>query len=188
MNMIQEKIKIIGISGSLRKASYHNALLREVSRRLPANAELEIVEIGNLPLFNQDLEMDLPEVVKEFKAKIKKADSVLFVSPEYNYSIPGVLKNAIDWASRPYGDNSLDGKAAAIMSGSISNNAGARMQYHLRQVMVFLDMHPLNRPEFMVPMINEKFDAVGNLIDEPTKEKISQLLVALASWTIKIKK
>jgi chromate reductase len=161
--------------------------LREAIKHVPKNAELEILEIGNLPLFNQDLEYDLPAVVKELKDKIKAADAVLFVGPEYNYSVSGVLKNAIDWASRPYTDNSFAGKPAAIMGASIGSIATARMQYHLRQIMVFLDMHPLSQPEMMVGNAPDKFDAEGNLIDEKTHEKIAEILEALVKWTIKIK-
>jgi chromate reductase, NAD(P)H dehydrogenase (quinone) len=177
------KIRIVGMSGSLRSGSFNTGLLRAAVESAPADIELEVLEIGNLPLFNQDMEMNPPEVVKIFKSKIQAADAVLFSSPEYNYSMSGVLKNAIDWASRPYGDNSFEGKPAAIMGGSIGNIATARMQYHLRQTMVFLDMHPLNRPEVMVPMVQDKFDADGRLMDAHTREKIVELLEALAAWT-----
>ncbi len=104
------------------------------------------------------------------------------MTPEYNYSIPGVLKNAIDWASRPYPDNSWGGKAVAIMGASIAMNGTARSQYHLRQSFVYLDMHPLNKPEVMINNAESKFDAEGNLKDEETKKRIGELLEALVSW------
>lgn len=108
---------------------------------------IEIIDIEGVPLFNQDLEEKMSEKVKEFKAKIKAADAILIVTPEYNYSVPGVLKNAIDWASRPYGDNSFGGKPVAVMSASQGMLGGARAQYHLRQTFVSLNIHPVNRPE-----------------------------------------
>src|SRR4029077_6804387 len=128
--------------------------------------------IDGFPGFNQDLDQEPPEKVIEFKQKIREADAILFSSPEYNYSIPGVLKNAIDWASRPYGDSAWEGKPAAIMGASPGAVGTARMQYHLRQVMVFLNMYPLNKPEAMIGNCMEKFDSEGNLTDEKTKEHI----------------
>jgi chromate reductase len=121
--------------------------------------------------------------VKEFKSKIRDSDGILIATPEYNYSVPGVLKNAIDWASRPYGDNAFDGKPVAIMSASIGKFGGARAQYHLRQMFVFLNMHPVNGPEVMVTLAQDKFDADGKLVDEDTKKYVSQLLQNLAKWT-----
>jgi len=180
-----KKIKILGISGSLRHESYNLALLKAAVKLLPAEAELEIITLENLPLFNQDLEATNIPAITEFKNKIKSADAILFSSPEYNYSLPGVLKNAIDIASRPYGDSAWAGKPAAIMGASIGNIATARMQYHLRQTMVFLDMYPLNKPEVMVGMAQDKINASGEVTDEKTKEKIAELLVALVEWTKK---
>ena len=125
----------------------------------------------------------MPVKVMEFKSKIRDADGILIATPEYNYSVPGVLKNAIDWASRPYGDNAFDGKPVAIMSASIGMLGGARAQYHLRQMFVFLNMHPVNRPEVMVTFAQDKFDADGKLVDENTKKYVSKLLQNLAKWT-----
>lgn len=182
-----EKIRILGISGSLRAASHNTAALRAAVELCPDEAEVEICPIDGFPGFNQDLDNPPPKNVLEFKAKIRTADAILFASPEYNYSIPGVLKNAIDWASRPYTDNAWDGKPAAIMGASIGGIATARMQYHLRQVMVFLDMHPLNRPEVMIGHAADKFDADGRLTDEKTREHIRKMLVALIDWTRRLK-
>lgn len=130
----------------------------------------------------------MPAVVKEFKNKVKAADAILFSTAEYNYSIPGSLKNALDWAARPYGDNSFEEKPAAIMSESIGNISGSRAVYHLKQIMTYLNVHVLNKPELMVPNAGEKFDEQGNLIDEHTKEKIEELLQALVAWTARLNK
>jgi chromate reductase, NAD(P)H dehydrogenase (quinone) len=117
---------------------------------LPNVAILEIFDLVNIPPFNQDIEMDMPSKVKEFKSKIREADAILIATPEYNYSVPGVLKNAIDWASRPYGDNSFYGKPVAIMSASPGMLGGVRAQYHLRQSFVYLNMYPGNGPDVVV--------------------------------------
>jgi chromate reductase len=121
--------------------------------------------------------------VLELKKRIRSANSVLIVTPEYNYSIPGVLKNAIDWASRPYGDSAWSGKPAAIMGASVGTIGTARAQYHLRQIMVFLNMFPINQPEVMIGNAATRFDKAGNLTDETTKDFIRQLLTSLVAWT-----
>jgi len=183
---MDKPINILGFAGSLRKGSYNKALLRAAAELVPENATLEIFDLEGIPPFNQDLEAAMPERVKEFKSKIKSADAILIVTPEHNYSIPGVLKNAIDWASRPSGDNSFEGKPVAVMSASTGMLGGARAQYHLRQVFVFLDMHPINKPEVLVTFANQKFDQNGTLTDEKTKELTKTLLDKLAAWTRKL--
>jgi chromate reductase len=180
------KIKILGISGSLRRESYNTALLRAAAKLLPAEAELEILTLEKLPFYNQDLEYTNIPAIIEFKEKIKNADAILFSSPEYNYTIPGVLKNAIDIASRPWGENSFAGKPAAIMGASMGASGAAKAQYHLRQSMVWLDMYPLNKPEFMLGTAQDKINEKGEITDEKTNEKIAELLVALVDWTRKI--
>ena len=182
------KISILGFAGSLRKGSYNKSLLKVAMEMVPADAELETFDLEGIPPFNQDLENQPPEKVTEFKAKIRAADAILIATPEYNYSIPGVLKNAIDNASRPYGDNAFDGKPAAIMGASIGMLGTARAQYHLRQSLVFLNMYPLNQPEVMVPFAQEKIDQNGGVTDPKTREKIKELLEALVIWTRKLKK
>ncbi|MEM2790109.1 MAG: NAD(P)H-dependent oxidoreductase [Candidatus Bathyarchaeia archaeon] len=177
---LDNRLLILGFAGSLRKSSYNKMLLRTALELLPKNAKLEILDLEGIPLFNQDLEYDMPEAVKRFKNKIKGADALLIATPEYNSSIPGVLKNALDWASRPYGDNSLDGKPVAIMSASIGMLGGARAQTHLRQILTSLNAYVVNRPEVIVNFANEKFDADGNLRDERAKAYIRQLLENLA--------
>jgi chromate reductase, NAD(P)H dehydrogenase (quinone) len=184
---MEQKISIIGFAGSLRKASYNRALLRAAVEFVPADASLEILELDGIPPFNQDFESSPPESVREFKKKIRAADAVLIVTPEYNYSVPGVLKNAIDWASRPYGDNSLENKPVAMMSASIGMLGGARAQYHLRQSFVFLNMHPVNRPEVFVTFAPQKFDDTGRLLDKDAKALIKTLLSNLVAWAKKLK-
>src|SRR3990170_2376051 len=184
---MQQTVKILGFVGSLRKGSYNKALMRAAVELTPEDAKIEVFDLEGIPPFNQDLERQAPKLVKDFKAKIRKEDALLIASPEYNYSVPGVLKNAIDWASRPYGDNAFEGKPVAIMSASIGRLGGARAQYHLRQSFVFLNMHPLNRPEVMMPFAQEHVDENGNLTDETTRQLIRQLLDALVKWTRKLK-
>ena len=178
-----DKVRILGIAGSLRAASYNRAALKEALKVAPPDAAMDTFDIQDIPPFSEDLEQQPPPAVRELKAKVRQADAILFVTPEYNYSMPGVLKNAIDWASRPYGDNAWDGKPVAIMGASIGAQGTSRAQYHLRQTCVFLDMHPLNRPEVMIPAAAEKFDAQGNLTDAKTKAKIKELIEALVAWT-----
>jgi chromate reductase len=183
---MDKTITILGFAGSLRKGSYNKALLRAALELVPGNARLEIFDLEGIPPFNQDFESQPPERVKEFKQKIRAADAILIATPEYNYSIPGVLKNAIDWASRPYGDNSFEGKPVGIMSAAGGMLGGSRAQYHLRQTFIFLDMHPLNRPEVIVPAVHEKVDQNGRVTDDKTRQKIKELLEALVVWTRKL--
>jgi len=179
---------ILGIVGSLRRASYNRGLMRAAEELLPEGAALTVADISGLPLFSEDLEADAPAAALALKRQVREADAILIATPEYNYSIPGALKNAIDWASRPYGDNSFDGKPAAIMGASVGMLGTARAQYHLRQVFVFLNMHPLNQPEIMVPFAQQNFDAEGNLTNEKTREMISQMLQSLVEWSKRLSK
>jgi chromate reductase, NAD(P)H dehydrogenase (quinone) len=184
---METKIKILGFAGSLRVGSYNKALLRAATALLPDDVTLEIFDVNDIPPFNQDLEMNMPPTVKEFKSKIREADAIVIATPEYNYSVPGVLKNAIDFASRPYGDNPFNDKPVAIMSASIGMLGGARAQYHLRQMFVFLNMHPVNGPEVIVTSAQNKFDSNGNLIDENTRVFLKQLLQNLVNWTRRLR-
>ena len=178
-------MRIVGVGGTLRKGSYSKALLLEAQKLAPEGVVIEITEIGDFPLYNPDIPM--PDSVQKFKNTIKEADAILFSTAEYNYSIPGALKNAIDWGSRPYGDNSWENKPVAIMSESIGMLGGVKAQYHVRQTMLFTNMHPLNKPEVIVGMVKEKFDEQGNLTDEHTKEKIKELIQALVVWAERLK-
>lgn len=180
-------VSIFGFAGSLRKGSYNKLLLKACFDLLPENARLETFDLEGIPLFNQDLEHEPPEKVKEFKAKIKTADAILIATPEYNYSIPGVLKNAIDWASRPYADNSFKDKPVALMSASTGMIGGERAQLHLRQCFVFLNMHAVNMPEVIVTFAPRRFDDKGRLIDEEAKGCIRMLFENLVALTLKLK-
>lgn len=174
---------ILGIAGSLRKESFNRLLLQAAGELVPEGARLETFELDGLPLFNQDEEDKPHPRVTELKERVRAADAILFVTPEYNYSIPGVLKNAIDCASRPYGDSAWNGKPVAIMGASIGTLGTARAQYHLRQTFVFLNMHAVNQPEVMVSNASKRFDPEGKLTDETTKKLIQQLLAELVNWT-----
>ena len=176
-------LKILGIAGSLRRASYNRAALQAARELLPEGAELDIFDLDGIPVFNQDDENQPPARVTELKNRVRAADAILFATPEYNYSIPGVLKNAIDWASRPYGDSAWTGKPVAVMGASVGTLGTARAQYHLRQVFVFLNMPALNQPEVMIANATEHFDANGKLLDEKARSLIRQLLEGLVAWT-----
>jgi chromate reductase len=180
---MSKPVRILGIAGSLRSESYNRAALRAAAGLVPEGATVETFELDGIPGFNQDEEQNPPAEVTELKRRIREADAILIVTPEYNYSIPGVLKNAIDWASRPYGDSAWNGKPAAIMGASVGTIGTARAQYHLRQMMVFLNMFPVNQPEVMIGNAQERFDAEGNLTDDATKDFIRQLLQNLVEWT-----
>jgi chromate reductase len=160
--------------------------LRAAIELAPEGALIETFELDGIPAFNQDDEQNPPAKVVELKQRVREADAILFVTPEYNYSVPGVLKNAIDWASRPYGDSAWNGKPAAIMGASVGAIGTARAQYHLRQMMVFLNMFPVNQPEVMIGNASQHFDAQGNLTNDATKEFIRQLLQNLVDWTRRI--
>ena len=184
---MDKKISIFGFAGSLRKGSYNKAILRAAVELVPKDAQVETFDLEGIPSFNQDLENDPPEKVKEFKKKIKAADAILIASPEANYTIPGVLTNAMNWASRPYGDNAFDGKPVTVMGASVGMLGAARAQYHLRQSFVWLNMYPMNLPEVMVPFAQDKVDANGRVTDVKTRERIKELLESLVTWTRKLK-
>jgi chromate reductase len=182
-------IKILGIAGSLRKGSYNKALLKAAVELQPDSMEIEIFDIAGIPLYNGDVEAEgTPTAVIEFKNKIAEADTLLIATPEYNYSIPGVLKNAIDWASRPPKSSPLNGKPAGIMGATGGLMGTVRAQMHLRQTAVLTNMLIMNRPEVLVTKAHEKFDKDGKLIDENTAQHIKKFLSALAEWTEQLKK
>jgi chromate reductase len=184
---MNDKVKILGIAGSLRRESYNRSALRAAIDLVPEGATIETFELNEIPVFNQDDEYDPHPSVVEFKRRIREADAILIVTPEYNYSIPGGLKNAMDWASRPYGDNSWDGKAVAVMGASLGFIGTARAQYHLRQTFVNLNIITVNQPEVMIASAHERFDEQGNLKDEKTKELIRELLQNLINLSRTIK-
>jgi len=179
-------ISVLAICGSLRAGSYNRMALRIAIELKPPGMTIETAEIGTIPLYNEDVRAQgFPPPVETLRRQIKSADALLFVTPEYNYSMSGVLKNAIDWASRPP-DQPFAGKPAAIMGAAAGMAGSARAQTDLRRAMVFLDMHPINKPEVLIGQAQTKFDAEGRLTDEATRGFIRDMLVALAAWTRQI--
>jgi len=176
-------LTILGVPGSLRKNAYSTGLLHAAVELAPPGARIEIADVRGFPVFNQDEEAPIPEPVRRFKERVRAADAVLFSLNEHNYGLSAAEKNALDWASRPYPDNSWNAKPAGIMSASIGMIGGARAQYELRQAMVYLNMFPINRPEDIVPMAAQKFDATGRLVDETARKFIREHLVELARHT-----
>lgn len=180
-------VRVLGFSGSLRKGSYNTGLLRAAAELVPDGMTLEIFDLAPIPLYNGDVEAaGAPEAVRQFKAAIAAADALLIATPEYNYSIPGVLKNAIDWASRPPQNSPFSGKPLAIM-GAGGMMGTSRAQFHLRQVAVFVNLLPLNKPEVTIQRASEKFDKEGNLTDVASRQQIRALLEALAAWTRRLR-
>lgn len=174
-----ETIRILGFGGSLRKGSYNWALLENAKEMMPEGSSLQLFDLGEIPVYNQDMDNNLPEPVKKFKQAVREADGILISTPEYNFSIPGFLKNALDFASRPPNDNPFPGKPVAIMSASGSMLGGARVQYHLRQVLGYLDMRQINRPEVFVASAHTKFDSNMKLTDENAITFMKQLIQKL---------
>jgi chromate reductase, NAD(P)H dehydrogenase (quinone) len=170
---------IVAICGSLRRQSYNLKLLMNFRSLLPARVACEVITLHDIPLYSEDEEaIGFPQSVQSLVDKISRADLVLFGCPEYNYSVPGVLKNAIDWISR-HPKKPLAKKPAAVVGASIGRLGGARAQYHLRQIAVFVDLRFINRPEIMVAEAHKKFDGEGKLIDQPTIDHLKKLVDAL---------
>jgi chromate reductase len=176
-------LNILGICGSLRKQSYNLGALKVAQQVCPPSARIEICTLEGLPLFNQDEEKSPNARVTEFKGRIRAADAILIATPEYNYGLPGALKNALDVASRPYGDSAWNGKPVAILSAAMSMAGGIRAQYQLRQAFVFLNMDAVVQPEVAIASAHERFDQQGNLKDETSRKLIGQLLQNLLSKT-----
>ena len=179
-------VHVLGISGSLRQNSYNTALLRAATELLPADMELTTFDLRPIPLYDGDL--DTPEplpVIHNLRETIRSADALLIATPEYNFSIPGVLKNALDWASRPIATNYLDGKPLAIL-GAGGRMGTIRAQHHLRQIAAGVNMLPVNRPEVAV-IIPGSFDDQGNLINPDSRQLIRTLLQNLHDWTVRLK-
>ena len=181
--MKDDKLSVLAVCGSLRRGSFNRLALRAAEALAPTDMSFDTFDLAGLPMFNQDEEKDPPEIVSDLKRRIRAADAVLIATPEYNYSIPGVLKNAIDCASRPYGDNAWNGKPVAIFGASVGVIGTARAQYHLRQCFVFLNMSAVNQPEVMIGNAPQRFDASGNLTDETTQKLLRALLESLATLT-----
>jgi chromate reductase len=178
--MTASNFDVLGISGSLRRGSYNTAMLRAAAARAPAGVSLSVRDLGGIPLYDEDLRSaETPVAVTDLAEAIRAADAVLIATPEYNYSIPGVLKNGLDWISRLQ-DQPFDRKPVALLGASMGRLGTARAQYHLRQVFVFLNAHLLNKPEVMIPAAHELVDDAGALVDEATGKRLTGLLEALA--------
>ena len=177
-------VRVLGFAGSLRKGSYNRGLLRAAQELCPEGMEITIFDLKPIPLYDADVEAaGDPESVRAFKKAIADADALLIATPEYNYGVPGVLKNAIDWASRPPRASVLNRKPAALLGASGGATGTARAQLQLRQAFVFTQTYPLAQPEVLVAKAQDKFDAEGRLTDEPTRAFVRKLLEALAEWT-----
>ena len=176
------RLEVLALSGSLRKASFNTALAQAARELAPGNMDIRLRTLEDIPVYNDDVRAEgYPAPVQALREEIAGADAVLIATPEYNYSIPGVLKNAIDWASRPP-DQPFEGKPVAIMGASPGRIGTARAQYHLRQCFVFLDSRVMNRPEVMVGGAHQHFDDDGRLTDESTREHVTKMLAAFDAW------
>jgi len=181
MTANSNRLHVLGISGSLRQGSYNSALLRTVTELMPPGMTLEIFDLAPLPIFNADHEKPFPEAVLEFRTRLAQADALLIATPEYNSSISGALKNAIDWASRSP-QPPLNGKPVAMIGASTGNFGTLRAQLHLRQILTHVGALPLGKPEVLVARAEQVFDAEGKLVDEAARGFLRDLLTALAGW------
>ncbi len=183
--MADKTLQVLGISGSLRKASYNTAALRACAELMPDGMNLTIATIGDLPMYNQDIfDAGIPAAVRRFEAELRAADGVLIATPEYNFSVPPVLKNAIDWVSKlpkqPWQD-----KPAALFSASQGPMGGARVQYDLRKILGQLWCHILPKPEVFIGAAQTKIDAHGKITDEATRKFLVDLLAGLKTWILR---
>jgi chromate reductase, NAD(P)H dehydrogenase (quinone) len=177
-------LTFLGIAGSLRRASYNRGLIRAAIELVPAGTSVVAYDLAQIPMFDADVEAEGdPPAVTDFKRTIAAADALLIATPEYNHCVPGVLKNAVDWASRPARASVLTGKPVAIMGASTGRGATARAQAHLRDGLAYTNGFVLPLPEVLVGVAGEKFDDDGNLTDGDTREEVRDLLVSLAAWT-----
>jgi chromate reductase, NAD(P)H dehydrogenase (quinone) len=184
----QATIRVLGIAGSLRAGSFNRALLRAAQELVPEGMEIQTFDIAPIPLYNADVEAKGdPEPVAALKTAIREADALLFVTPEYNFGLPGVLKNAIDWASRPPAQTPLRGKPAAMMGATTGQGGTIRAQMQLRQAFVFTQTIALLQPEVLVTKAHEKFDKDGRLTDELTRGFVKKQLEALRDWTLRLR-
>jgi len=170
------------IVGSLRKDSINRKLAQALQKMAPASLALDIVEIGNLPLYNQDDDASPPQAARDFKTRIQNADAVLFVTPEYNRSVPGALKNAIDTASRPYGQSAWDGKPGAVISVSPGAIGGFGANHHLRQSLVFLNVPVMQQPEAYIGNAGNLIDDSGNIASDSTRDFMQKFLQSFERW------
>src|SRR5262245_1851514 len=182
-------IHVLGIAGSLRAGSFNRQLLAAAVELAPAGMQISHFErLGDIPPFNQDVEAKGdPEPVTVFKRAIAEVDALLIATPEYNYGVPGVLKNALDWASRPPGKSVLQRKPVALMGASPGPHGTARAQLQLRQMFVFTETHVLPKPEIYVAKAHERIDASGRVTDEVSRRMIGELLQALVAWVTRLR-
>lgn len=174
--------RIAVVVGSLRKDSFNRQLARAVLSLAPDDFSFDFVEIGELPLYSQDYDADFPEVARRFKQQIEQADGLLFVTPEYNRSIPGVLKNAIDWGSRPWGKNSWSGKPGAVLGTSPGAIGTALSQQHLRNVLAYLDVALLGQPEMFIKHDATRIDENGAILNDDTRKFLQLFVDRYATW------
>jgi len=183
-----EHIRLAGFAGSLRRGSFNRALLRAAIEMMPENVTVETIEIADIPLYNADLDTDDPPVaVRQFKARIAAADGLLIAAPEYNYSIPGALKNAIDWASRPPATTVLKHKPIGIMGAAGGRFGTVRSQLALRQVFLFTESYVMLKPELHVSNAARYFDEDGTLNDDATRAHVQAFVDALTAWVDRLR-
>jgi chromate reductase len=181
------EMKFLGFAGSLRRASYNRGLIRAAADLAPTGITIEVFDLGDLPLYNQDVEdAGEPAAVVAFKEAIAQADALLVATPEYNHGVPGVLKNAIDWASRPRVSSPLRDKAVAVMGASPGRGSTARAQAQLREAFVFTGACVMPLPELLIGSAGQHFDGNGNLTDAATRASLVELIRALGAWTVRI--
>lgn len=171
-----KKFKILAFSGSLRKYSTNSGLIRAVVEIAKDEMDINFINISAFPLYNQDMEATFPPELANLKKQIREADGIIIATPEFNRSISGALKNMFDWTSRPYGDNAWDNKPVVTMGTSPGSIGTALAQYHLKQILLYLNARLQGQPEFYVSNASDKFDKEGNLTDAKTKEYIKKLL------------
>ncbi|HSX08367.1 MAG TPA: NAD(P)H-dependent oxidoreductase [Candidatus Saccharimonadales bacterium] len=180
-------LTVLAISGSLRAESYTTKLVHAFAALAPEGVRVNVLPVGDLPFLNEDLEADLPAPVRNLHEQIAAADAVLLASPEYNRSYSPVIKNALDWGSRPAGQNAWDGKPVAIIGCTPYTMGGSGAVHHLQQVVAYVNMHPLQQPEFYLSGAGEKFDESGKLTDASTEEHIKSYWAAFTAWAEKIR-
>lgn len=173
---------LYALSGSLRENSYNTSLLKAFIEHAPEGVTIELLDTSTVPLYNQDLEADFPEAVALLKEKISSADGIIIATPEYNRSVPGTLKNVIDWTSRPYGQNAWKGIPVYVVGASVGPIATALAQYDVKKIMLYLDARVLGQPEFYLGNATEKFSTEGVLTDVPTIDHVESSLEAFLAF------
>jgi chromate reductase, NAD(P)H dehydrogenase (quinone) len=180
-----DKINVLVMVGGIGRDSLNKKLFKAVKELAPKSIQFDTFDLSKVPFFSQDLEIDPPDNVLSFKEKIREADAVLFITPEYNRSIPGVLKNAIDWGSRPFGQNLWDSRPAAVMGASPGKTGTFGAQHHLRQVLVYLNMRTMAQPECYF-QDTHSFDEKGNLQDKKSRDFLTKFLASFEAWILDV--